>query len=197
LNSQGNRREHGARWLDERNNPEIEKVNGKYRVKAGYENHPVRYVTWYGAAAYAKWAGKRLPTEAEWELTASNYGTTSYPWDDRKWHDDYCNWGDGGELDGFELTAPVDTFLMTKNHDDCLNMVGNVSEWVTDWYAPYNPADTLNPLGPSKGSQKVHRGGSYNDDKEWLTTRARRGADPSESSPYIGFRCAADVPKKP
>lgn len=195
LNSQGNRREHGARWLDEKNYPEIEHVKGQYQVKPSYENYPVRYVTWYGAEAYAKWRGKRLPTEAEWELTASNYGTTSYPWDDRKWHDDYCNWGEGGKLDGYEFTAPVDTFPMTKNHDDCLNLVGNVSEWVADWYAPYNPSDTISPKGPEQGTLKVYRGGSYNDDKEFLTTRARRGADPAQASPYIGFRCAADVPK--
>ncbi len=195
LKASGNRKEHGARWLDERNNQEIERVSGKYQVKAGYENYPVRYVTWYGAEAYAKCAGKRLPTEAEWELTASNYGTTPYPWDDRKWHEDYCNWGDGGKLDGYEFTAPVDTFPMSKNHDDCLNMVGNVSEWVTDWYAPYSPADTINPKGPQEGILKAYRGGSYADGKEWISVRARQGADPAQASPFIGFRCAADVPE--
>lgn len=195
LNASGNRRERGARWLDEKNYPEIEHVKGQYQAKPGYENYPVRWVTWYGAEAYARWAGKRLPTEAEWELTASNYGTTPYPWDDRKWHEDYCNWGEGGKLDGFELTAPVDTFPMSKNHDDCYNMVGNVSEWVADWYAPYDPADTINPKGPQEGTLKAYRGGSFAEGKEWVTTRARQGADPTQASPFIGFRCAADVPE--
>lgn len=195
LNAMGNRKEKGARWLDEVNNPEIERVNRKYQVKEGYEKYPVRYVTWYGTNAYAQWTGKRLPTEAEWEFAASNNGTTLYPWDGNQWHDDYCNWGEGGELDGCEFTAPVDTFPKTSNHYDCLNMAGNVSEWVADWYSPYDLADTLNPQGSAEGTDKVHRGGSYNDDKTCHTTRARMKAPPSVASPYIGFRCAADVPK--
>lgn len=199
LNASGNRKEHGAHWLDEKNYPEIEHLKGQYQAKPDYENYPVRWVTWFGARAYARWAGKRLLTEAEWELSGSNYGTTRYPWSatplNEEWHDDYCNWGDGGELDGFELTAPVDTFPMSKNHDDCLNMVGNVSEWVVDWYAPYSPADTINPKGPQTGTQKAYRGGSFADGKEWMTTRARQGADPAQASPYIGFRCAMDIPK--
>ncbi|TKJ43962.1 hypothetical protein CEE36_02255 [candidate division TA06 bacterium B3_TA06] len=194
LNAMGNQKEGGVYWFDEWFYSDIIHEGDSFRVKAGRESYPVSQVSWYGAAAYAEWAGKRLPTEAEWEFAASNNGTTLYPWDGG-WHDDYCNWGEEGKLDGYEFTAPVDSFAKGKNHYDCYNMVGNVFEWVSDWYAPYSPADTINPKGPQTGTQKAYRGGSFAEGKEWMTTRARQGADPAEASPCIGFRCAADIEK--
>ncbi|NLI99498.1 formylglycine-generating enzyme family protein, partial [bacterium] len=139
LNDVGNQKEGGSYWLDETSYPDILLEDGKYIVRKGRENYPVFYVSWYGASAYAKWTGKRLPTEAEWEYAASNGGTTLYPWGN-EWHDDYCNWGDTGKLDGYEFTAPVGSFEKGKNHYDCYDMVGNVFEWVADWYEPYDPA---------------------------------------------------------
>jgi len=195
LNARGNQKEGGSYWFDEWYYSDIIHEGDSFRVKAGRESYPVSQVSWYGAAAYAKWAGKRLPTEAEWEFAASNNGTTLYPWDG-EWHDDYCNWGEGGELDGYEFVAPVDSFEKGKNHYDCYNMVGNVFEWVYDWYVRYNPADTLNPQGPATGTLKVHRGGCYKYSKEWQTRYARIGGKPSACYPCVGFRCAADVPKQ-
>jgi len=194
LNAMGNQKEGGSYWLDETSYPDILLEDGKYIVRKGRDNYPVGQVSWYGAAAYAKWAGKRLPTEAEWEFAASNNGTTLYPWNG-EWHDDYCNWGEEGKLDGYEFTAPVDAFEQSKNHYDCYNMVGNVFEWVADWYAPYNPADTLNPQGPADGENKVHRGGCYKYSKEWQTSKTRIGGPPDACYSCVGFRCAADVPK--
>jgi len=196
LNAMGNQKEGGVYWFDEWFYSDIIHEGDSFRVKAGRESYPVSQVSWYGARAYAKWAGKRLPTEAEWEFAASNNGTTLYPWDG-EWHDDYCNWGEKGELDGYEFTAPVDSFEKGKNHYDCYNMVGNVFEWVADWYAPYNPADTINPQGPADGGKrnlKVHRGGCYKYPKKWQNRYERIGGTPDACYSCVGFRCAADVP---
>jgi formylglycine-generating enzyme required for sulfatase activity len=195
LNAVGNQKEGGTYWLLESCYPDILFEDSMYMVRKGRENYPVYQVSWYGANAYAKWAGKRLPTEAEWEYAASNGGKTFYPWGD-EWHDDYCNWGEDGELDGYEFTAPVDAFPEGDNWFGCHNLCGNVFEWVADWYEPYDPADTINPQGPdeSKYNEKIHRGGCYKYDKDWQCRYPRLGGKPSANYPCVGFRCAADVP---
>lgn len=193
LNAKGNQEEGGSLWFDVID-PEIDFTGGNFEVKEGYENYPVRYVTWYGAQAYAKWIGRRLPTEAEWELaTKAEWSNVKlpYPWGE-KWNTKCCN---SLENRRYETTAPVESFSKGKSVFKCYNLTGNVSEWVADWYAPYDPADTIDPKGPETGTEKVYRGGSYADGKEWMTTYSRRGADPAQASPYIGFRCAMDVPK--
>jgi formylglycine-generating enzyme required for sulfatase activity len=199
LNAMGNQKEGGTHWYGEETYPDIqrEEEKGRYEVRKGRENYPVCQVTWFGAAAYAKWAGKRLPTEAEWEYAASNGGKTIYPWGN-EWFDDYCNWGDGDTLDGFEFVAPVDSFSKGKNIWGCYNLTGNVFEWVNDWGGNYDPSDTTNPKGPLDGGRKmnkIHRGGCYKYPKAWMASYMRLAGPVSAYYPCVGFRCAMDVPK--
>jgi formylglycine-generating enzyme required for sulfatase activity len=171
------------------------------------ENHPVVNVSWDYANAYAKWKGKRLPTEAEWEYTARS-GSRRY----------YYSWGNikptrrrGGNIadesiraekrnwkiwkgyfDGFVYTAPVGRFY--PNQFGLYDMTGNVSEWCSDWYEAdyYKKSPERNPKGPAKGTHKVLRGGSWNlGPRKVLTTRRfyfRRDVNLN----FIGFRCVKD-----
>ncbi len=192
LNEKGNQIEGEAYWFNEHRSEQIEKVKDKYYPKKGFEKNPIMYISWFGAQAYCKWAGKRLPTEAEWEYAASNAGKTKYPWGS-KWCETCCNWKENGKLDGYIMTCPVDGFINGKNRYDCYNMVGNVFEWVSDWYGTYKAISEKNPKGPDKGSLKVHRGGCYKYEIKWQNSTARIGGEPQAKFPCVGFRCAKNA----
>ncbi|TKA00999.1 formylglycine-generating enzyme family protein [Actinacidiphila oryziradicis] len=186
----------GARWR---------RPEGARSDIAGRQNHPVVHISWNDAAAYAAWAGKRLPTEAEWEYAArGGLAGRRYAWGDEltpggRWR---CNIWQGdfphhntGE-DGYLTTAPVKAYR--PNGHGLWNTAGNVWEWCTDWFSPsyYAKSPPANPQGPRTGETRVLRGGSYLCHDSYCNryrVAARSSNTPESSSGNLGFRCANDA----
>ncbi len=198
LNEKGNQEEGGVSWLDISSKYcLIEYKNGKYQPKPGYENHPVFVVSWYGAMAYAEWAGKRLPTEAEWEKAArGGLVGKKYPWGDEYPHEDgnYLEYRGNLTTQMSDLvegrgTLPVGSF--PPNNYGLYDMAGNVFEWVSDWYDEdyYSSSPYQNPQGPSKASRRVIRGGSWFMEFPSIRCANRHYWPPEYALVDLGFRC--------
>jgi formylglycine-generating enzyme required for sulfatase activity len=156
-----------------------------------HQNRPVVNINWSEAATYCKWAGKRLPTEAEWEKAARGTDGRLYPWGNEAPTRLHANFGKKDWANHMAL-VPVGMFELGKSPYGIYDMAGNVWEWVNDWYDHdyYKKSPTKNPQGPTTGKSKVVRGGNWLYLQESLRSSFRFNADPSGRQFGYGFRCA-------
>lgn len=166
----------------------IKRSGGRLSIESGYSKHPVVGVTWYGALAYAKWVGKRLPTEAEWEIAARGGDENAlYP----------TNEDIEKSQANFFSSDTTAVMSYAPNNFGLFDMAGNVYEWCQDWYG-YNYYENSiqepdNPQGPLQGVYRVLRGGCWKSLKEDLRCSRRHRNNPGTVNGTYGFRLAAEA----
>ena len=201
LNAKGKHVDGAIKWFDLKDSDaHIEYVDGRYQAKVGYEKHPAIEISWYGAMAYAAWAGKRLPTEAEWEKAArGGLVGQKYPW--------------GNSIDASKAnyhvdvkdTMPVGSY--PPNEYGLYDMTGNVWEWCLDAYDShvYTSSPRRNPIVGAESisnlidnfttikSSRVLRGGSWFYSAPYLRVSYRDRDTPRITYTLFGFRCVKEV----
>lgn len=170
-----------------------------YIPRPGFEAYPINNVTWHGADAYCRWAGGRLPTEAEWELAAGGGNGRLYPWGDEEPDDFVAVFGDPA----FANLHAVDSHPEGVSPFGLYHMAGNVKEWVQDGYDPiyYERSPDENPIGPPVNAydDRVLRGGGYRSPVADLRITHRESERPIQFQgiPDVGFRCVLPLAPDP
>ncbi len=175
-------------------------TNTYFYGNSQFDDYPVIRVYWNQAQAYCEWAGRRLPTEAEWEKAARGENGNIYPWgntfDGSKLNfcDANCSfdWADKSIDDGYADVSPVGNFPNGVSPYGAYDMAGNVWEWVNDWYGGtyYQGSPSSNPSGAGSGDYRVLRGGSWYNVNHYARSVSRKMYIPSSSSSDFGFRCS-------
>jgi formylglycine-generating enzyme required for sulfatase activity len=166
-----------------------------YYSNPEFDEYPVIYVDWTMATTYCEWRDDSLPTEAQWEKAARGTDGRTYPWGENI-NCDKANYHDGNKYCVGDTTK-VGSYESGKSPYEVYDMAGNVWEWVNDWYdgAYYQSSPASNPLGPSSGTYRVLRGGSWNNFVDYnVRSASRYYGTPDYISVNVGFRCARSLP---
>ena len=155
---------------------------------------PVVGVDWREADAYCRWAGKRLPTESEWERAARGTEARVYPWGNDAPNEKLARFATSASGPYQGGLAPVGSHAVGQSSEGIQDLAGNASEWVADWYSEsFATGDVRNPKGPESGPGRGIRGGGWQEPAERLRSAKRFYASPDNRAEDVGFRCARDA----